>query len=116
MEQRLVAQDRPLDDDRGDRGHDGRAQQGGIHVADDLFEREQHRRHRRVEGGGQRAGRADGHEIPDALAARGRSHRPMTEARPAPICTDGPSRPIEWPEPMHSTPVMNLPKWHAGRE
>ena len=42
-------------------------------------------------------------------AGDSRSQRPTTDARPAPICTDGPSRPIEWPEPMHSTPVMNLP-------
>ena len=28
---------------------------------------------------------------------------------PAPICTEGPSRPIEWPDPMQSTPVRNLP-------
>ena len=38
-----------------------------------------------------------------------RSHRPTTEAMPAPICTEGPSRPIEWPDPMQSTPVRNLP-------
>ena len=38
-----------------------------------------------------------------------RSHRPTTDASPAPIWTEGPSRPIEWPDPMHSTPVRNLP-------
>ena len=37
------------------------------------------------------------------------SQRPIIEARPAPICTDGPSRPMECPAPMQSTPVMNLP-------
>ena len=38
-----------------------------------------------------------------------RNHRPTNEAMPAPICTDGPSLPIECPDPMHSTPVRNLP-------
>ena len=33
-------------------------------------------------------------------AGGSRSHRPMAEAMPAPIWTDGPSRPIEWPEAM----------------
>ena len=79
VEQRLVAENRALDDDRGDRRDDRRAEQRGVHVADDLLEREQHRGHRRVEGRGQRAGGADRHEIPDPLrrqtAASGRSPR-----------------------------------------
>ena len=56
-----------------------------------------------------RAGRADRHEIPNALRRQTAASGQSTEARPAPICTDGPSRPIEWPEPMQSTPVRNLP-------
>ena len=67
MEERLVAEDRSLDDHRRDRGDDRRAEQRGVHVADDFLEREQHRRDRRVEGRRQRAGRADRHEIPHPL-------------------------------------------------
>ncbi len=37
------------------------------------------------------------------------SRWPITDAMPPPICTDGPSRPMEWPDAMHSTPVMNFP-------
>ena len=36
------------------------------------------------------------------------------DAIPAPICTEGPSRPIEWPDPMHRMPVMNLPSGTIG--
>ena len=121
VKQRLVAENRSLDDDRGDRRDDGRAEQRGVHVADDFFEREQHGGDRRVERRRQRAGGADRHEIAHALAATDCSQRPISDARPAPICTDGPSRPIEWPEPMHSTPVRNLPNGtragnHAARQ
>src|SRR5271165_649610 len=38
------------------------------------------------------------------------NHLPMEDARLAPICTEGPSLPMEWPDPMQSTPVRNLPK------
>ena len=38
-----------------------------------------------------------------------RSHRPRTDAMPAPICTDGPSRPMECPDPTQRAPVRNLP-------
>ena len=38
------------------------------------------------------------------------THRPMADARPAPICTEGPSRPIECPDPTHSTPIRNFPR------
>ena len=34
----FVAQNRPLDDHRGDRGDDGRSQQRGVQIADDLFQ------------------------------------------------------------------------------
>ena len=37
------------------------------------------------------------------------SQRPTAAAAPAPIWTDGPSRPIDWPEPIVSTPSRNLP-------
>ena len=61
-----------------------------VHVADDLLEREQHRGDRRVERRGQRAGGADRHEIAHALAATDAATGRSTDARPAPICTDGP--------------------------
>jgi hypothetical protein len=35
--------------------------------------------------------------------------RPKTEAKLAPICKDGSSGPSEWPDPMASDAVMNLP-------
>ncbi len=43
------------------------------------------------------------------LVGDSRNQRPMTEASPAPICTDGPSRPMEWPAAMVSAPVRNFP-------
>ena len=66
VKERLVAQNRAFDDHGGDRRDDCGAEQGGIHVADDLFEGEQHGRHRRVECRGQRTGRAHGDEVPNA--------------------------------------------------
>ena len=42
-------------------------------------------------------------------AGDSRNHWPITDAMPDPIWTDGPSRPIEWPDPMHNTAVRNLP-------
>ncbi len=59
-------------------GDDRRAEQRRVHVADDFLEREQHRRHGRVERRGQRAGRADRHQIPDAL---GRQPQPASDDR-----------------------------------
>ena len=109
MKQRFVAQNRALHDDGGDRRDDRRAEQRRIHVADDFLEREQHGGDRRVERSGERSGGADRHQDRGRAAGERPSQRPITDARPAPICTDGPSRPIEWPDPMHSTPVMNLP-------
>ena len=41
VEQRLVAENRAFDDHRGDRRDDGRAEQRGIHVADDLLQGKQ---------------------------------------------------------------------------
>jgi hypothetical protein len=37
--QRVVAEDRPFDNNRCDRGDDGRAEQRRVHVADDFLER-----------------------------------------------------------------------------
>ena len=66
VKERLVAENRALDDDGGDRRDDGRAEQRGVHVADDFLEREQHGGDGRVEGRRERAGGADRHEIPNA--------------------------------------------------
>ena len=44
VEERLVAENRALDHDGRDRGDDRRAEQRRVHVADDLLEREEHRR------------------------------------------------------------------------
>ncbi len=37
------------------------------------------------------------------------SLRPNSEASPAPICSDGSSGPSDWPLPMASAEVKNLP-------
>ena len=43
------------------------------------------------------------------------THRPITEARPAPICTDGPSRPIECPDPDAQRARQELADRNAQR-
>ena len=70
VKQRLVAENRSLDDDRGDGGHDGRAEQRRVQVPDDFLERKQHGGDGGVEGGGQRAGRANGHEVAYAIGRK----------------------------------------------
>ena len=76
VKQRLVAENRALDDHRGDRGHDGRSEQRRVHVADDLFEGEQDGGDGSVERRRQRARRADRHQILRTRRGDRRSHRP----------------------------------------
>ena len=106
VEERLVAENRALDDDRRDRGDDGRAEQRRVHVADDLLEREQHRGDRRVEGRGQRAGRADRHEIADALR---RQMQPAADHR-----GEAGADLDRWPLASHR--VAGADAEHAGEE
>ena len=87
-------------DDRGERGGDDDAGEDRlIEVADDLFDGERHGGDRRVERGGDAGRGADRKKAPAALR-RDRRKRPRKLAMPAQICTVGPSRPSEPPEPI----------------
>ena len=77
-EQRLVAEDRTLDDHRRDRCHHCRPEERRVHVADDLLEREQHGGDRRVERRRQRAGGAHWHQL---LHAFRRQAEPSSDHR-----------------------------------
>jgi len=108
MKQRFVAQNGAFDDHRRDGRDDRRSEECGIHIANDFLQRKQDRGDRCLEGCGERTCGPTGTRSRTRRGDRC-SHWPTSDARPAPIWTDGPSRPIEWPEPMHSTPVMTLP-------
>jgi hypothetical protein len=81
-EQRFVAEDRAFDDDGGDGRDHGRADERCVEVADQLLEGEDHGRDRRVEGGRQGAGRADGQQFPVPV-------RRQSDPRPDRRCDTG---------------------------
>lgn len=66
VEQRFIAQNEMQNDPRRRRAENDRSQDRRVHVAHHLFEGEQHRRDRCIEGSGQRRGRAGGNERLDA--------------------------------------------------
>lgn len=61
-EQRLVAEERAADDDRGDRREHDRSEHGRVPPADDLFDDEEHGRDRGVERGADARRGADGRD------------------------------------------------------
>jgi len=115
MEERLVAEQRTLHDDRCDGRHHGRSNQRRIHVADDLLQREQHGCHRSIERGGQGRGGAHRHQAPNASrrqAEPSAHHRgdAGTDLHRGPFASHGVSASDA------KDPGQELAKGHTGRD
>ena len=113
-EQRLVAQRQAEHQPARDRAQDDGAEHAGVQVADDLFEREQDRGDRGVEGGRDRRRRSDGDQLPALLGIQMQrlSHRggdPGADLRGRPLASQRDAA----PQGEHSAEV--LPEGHPER-
>ena len=99
----------------GDRAEHDQPERPRLEVAQDQLEREEHAGDRRVERRRDPARRAARDEQPQLrLATRAAAAR-VTDPSAEPICTIGPSRPTEPPEPMHSAEASDLTTGTCGR-
>ena len=114
-EERVAAERRAADRVRGDRAEHDQPERPGLEVAQDQLEREEHAGDRRVERRRDPAGGAARDEQPQLrLRAPARAGR-VTEPSAEPICTIGPSRPTEPPEPMHTADASDFTIGTCGR-
>lgn len=108
VQKRGVPERGTADDARGHTGEDDGAEGLDGEVPQDELHREEHPGQRGVEGRGDTAGRTAGHQQPHPpLGDLGRS-RPSVEPSAEPICTIGPSRPTDPPDPMVSAEASDL--------
>ena len=91
----------------GDRGQNRGANDGLVQVPDDFLQGKSTAAMGVLKAAERAAAPADTRFL--TLVGERRNQRPMTEASPAPMCTEGPSRPSERPAPMQRAPVRNFP-------
>ena len=114
-EERMAAERRAADRVRGDRAEHDQAERARLEVAQDQLEREEHAGDRRVERRRDPARGAAGDQQPQLRLGTRRSSWPVTEPSAEPICTIGPSRPTEPPEPMQIAEASDFTTGTCGR-